>query len=308
MAVTIASLVTLATLALLIGARRLFVGESGVLIRMPTNRVAAKAPQPNLDLADQLDRQLAKSQISGGLTLALARANMKMRVSEFMGITVGLVLCIMLAGWLITGVAYAGLLMSILGAVAPRYWLKRRHQQRLAAFQDQMPDVLSLLVSSLRSGYGITQAMKMITQEMPSPSKEEYGRVSQELALGYSLREALDRLVTRVGSQDLELVVTAINVQHEVGGNLGEILETIAETIRERMRIKGEMETMTSSQMMTGYMLAFLPVVAGALIMFINPTYMRPLFTFPWIVIPMGAGLSIGLGLLVIKNMIKTDF
>jgi len=299
---------TTAIFLLAYGARLLLVSDINVETRMPTSVGVKRQEEDAGSLSDQMNSKVTKGKYGKGLALALVRADVKLRVVEFMVISVLVMVVIALLVTVLSGSGIVGLGVGALSAILPRFWLKRREDKRLVKFQEQLPDVLSLLVSSLRSGYGMNQALKLVTQEMPSPSREEYGRVAQELAYGYSLRESLDRLVDRTGSQDLELVVTAIKVQHEVGGNLGEILDTIASTIRERVRIKGEIKVMTSSQMMTGYMLGLMPVGVGIFISIISPEYMQPLYSMPWMVIPFGALLSIGFGILVMKKMINTDY
>ncbi len=304
----IAGITTIAFFFLILGARQLLVRNVEVGERLPAgfgkNPESAATPT----MQNKVNERLERGKYGKGLSLALVRADVKLRTTEFLAICVVVMLIAALVGIIATGNSFFGLLLGGMSAILPRIWLRRRQDQRLVRFQDQLPDVLSLLVSSLRSGYGMNQALKLVTQEMPSPSKDEYGRVAQELAFGYSLRESLDRLVERTGSEDLELVVTAIKVQHEVGGNLGEILETIGNTVRERVRIKGEIKVMTGSQMMTGYMLGGMPIAAGLFITFMNPDYMRPVFSLPWMIIPLVALVSIGVGILVMRKMIKTDF
>lgn len=304
----IAGITTGSLLLLIFGARQLLVHDVAVGERLPAGFGDREQAASSVSVQNQVNARIEKGKYGKGLGLALVRADVKLRVTEFLSMCAALMAVVALIGTIATGNTIFGLLLGGGSLLLPRIWLRRRQDQRLVKFQDQLPDVLSLLVSSLRSGYGMNQALKLVTQEMPSPSKEEYGRVAQELAYGYSLKESLDRLVERTGSQDLELVVTAIKVQHEVGGNLGEILDTIADTVRERVRIIGEIKVMTGSQMMTGYMLGAMPIVVGLFISFMNPDYMRPVFSFPWLIIPIAAMISIVLGIVVMRKMIKTDF
>lgn len=177
----------------------------------------------------------------------------------------------------------------------------------MGEFQQQLPDVLNLIVGSLRAGYGLIQAMKLVSQEMPSPSKDEYTRVVNEISLGYSLQQSLAHLVERMESEDLLMVVTAINIQNEVGGNLGNILESIAETIRDRVKLEGEIRTLTSMQRMTGYMLAAMPFFVAVILLFMNPEYIMQMFVFPWFAIPIGAVISMGLGLMLMNKLTQMD-
>ncbi len=257
-------------------------------------------------LKDRMNAQLVRGKWGGKLNLALFQAGVKLTAVEFMAINFGLVAFLFLLGWLIGQNLFAGLGLGILGAFLPRMWLKRRKEQRLALFQNQLPDVLNLLVGSLRSGYGLIQALRLVAQEMPSPSTEEYEHVTQEIAFGVSSTMALGRLVERMESPDLEMVVAAIQVQNEVGGNLGDILATIAETIRERIRLKGEVRAITSMQRATGYLLAAMPFLIGLLLLFMNADYMMRIFVYPWFCIPGFALGSVLLGLFMITKMVNS--
>jgi tight adherence protein B len=231
------------------------------------------------------------------LTIELTRANLKLTASEYLLLSMGLVGFGFLIGMAMTRRMIPGIALAALATQLPRFYLRRLQNQRLKAFQEQLPDVLNLLVSSLKAGYGLLHAMEMVAQEMPDPSAEEFSKVVRETTLGFSLPEALAHLVRRVDSDDLELVATAISVQHEVGGNLAEILETISNTIRERIRIKGEINVMTTQQRVTGYVLSAMPFILGTILLVINPDYMMTIFQPRWIFIP-----SIALGMMILGN------
>ena len=145
-------------------------------------------------------------------------------------------------------------------------------------FNDQLSDMLNLTVNGLRAGYSTMQAMEAISKEMPSPISDEFRRVVQEMQLGIAMERALDNLLRRIPSPDLDLVVTALNVQREVGGNLAEILDTISHTIRERVRIKGEIRVLTSQVMYSGRFLALMPVIIFAGLYLMNRTYFMMFF------------------------------
>jgi tight adherence protein B len=138
--------------------------------------------------------------------------------------------------------------------------------------------MLSLIVNGLRAGYSTMQALEAVSRELPAPISDEFRRVVQEMQLGISMNTALDNLMRRIPSKDLDLVVTAMNVQREVGGNLAEILEKISHTIRERVRVKGEIRVLTSQVMMSGRILAGMPVAVIILMYFINRQYMMRFF------------------------------
>jgi tight adherence protein B len=132
--------------------------------------------------------------------------------------------------------------------------------------------------------------------------------VVREVGLGFSLKDALAHLVRRVDSDDLELMITAINIQHEVGGNLAQILETISDTIRERVRLKGEIQVMTASQRLTSYMLVGLPIIVGVIMTLLNPNYMMGMFQPGWpLLIPISAGVMMVFGFLLTRKMMDVE-
>lgn len=258
-------------------------------------------------LGAKVNHQLNRVKFGSQLAMELAQAGTQVTAAEFIAINIGMIVGSLLLGILIAKTIVAGLALSVLAAFGPRFWLKRKKDKRMSQFQQQLPDVLSLIVGSLRAGYGLIQAMKLVSQEMPSPSKDEYTRVVNEISLGYSLQQALAHLVERMESEDLLMVVTAINIQNEVGGNLGNILDSIAATIRDRVKLEGEIRTLTSMQRMTGYMLAAMPFFVAVILLFINPEYIMQMFVFPWIAIPIGAVISMGLGLGLMNKLTQMD-
>ncbi|HZP97837.1 MAG TPA: type II secretion system F family protein [Candidatus Limnocylindria bacterium] len=208
----------------------------------------------------------------------LARANLKLRVAEYYYIRIGAALGL----GLFLGVLrdpLSGLIGAFLGYMLPRFYVGRRIGGRLAAFNKQLPDTITLLSNSLRAGSSFLQSIELVSRETPAPMGDEMGRVVREVNLGLGMEEALSNLVRRIKSDDLDLMVTAIGVQQQVGGNLAEILDTIAFTIRERVRIKGEINTLTAQGRMSGYLVAFLPIGIAVTLNFINPSFMQPLFT-----------------------------
>ena len=282
----------------------------------PDKDVEGRLEQDELDggdmrsgagFSDRVNRQLTQAKFGSKLAMELAQAGSQLTTAEFMAINIGLIGGSLLLGVLIAKTIVAGLALAVLAAFGPRFWLKRKKEKRISAFQRQLPDVLSLLVGSLRAGYGLIQAMQLVAQEMPSPSKDEYSRVVNETSLGYSLQEALAHLVERMESEDLLMVTTAINIQNEVGGNLGNILDSIAGTIRDRVKLQGDIRTMTGMQRGTGYMLAAMPFLVAVLLLFVNPEYMMQLFVFPWYALPIGAVISMGIGLLLMNKLTQMD-
>jgi tight adherence protein B len=208
----------------------------------------------------------------------LARANLKLRVAEYYYIRIGAMLGL---GLLLAVLRdpLSGVFGAFLGYMLPRFYVGRRIGGRLSAFNKQLADTITLLSNSLRAGSSFLQSIELVSRETPAPMGEEMGRVVREVNLGLGMEEALSNLVRRIKSDDLDLMVTAIGVQQQVGGNLAEILDTIAFTIRERVRIKGEINTLTAQGRMSGYLVAFLPIGIAVTLNFINPSFMQPLFT-----------------------------
>ncbi len=208
----------------------------------------------------------------------LARANLKLRVSEYYYIRIGAAAGAGLLLWLLRDPMY-GLIGLALGYFAPRLWVGRRIGGRLGAFNKQLADTITLISNSLRAGSSFLQSIELVSRESAAPMGEEMARVVREVNLGLSMEEALQNLVRRIRSEDVDLMVTAIGIQQQVGGNLAEILDTIAFTIRERIRIKGEIKTLTAQGRISGYMVAGLPIALGGVLNLINPAFMDPLFS-----------------------------
>ena len=170
-----------------------------------------------------------------------------------------------------------------MGRYAPRFYVQRQKAKRLRAFNSQLSDTVGLLSSALRSGYSFLQAMELVSREGPSPVAGEFERVVREVGLGLSPEEALANLVRRTESDDLELMVTVINVQREVGGNLAEVLDSIGNTIRERVKLIGEIRVLTAQQKYSGYIVGLLPVGLSLILLVINPKYLISVFqTTTW--------------------------
>jgi tight adherence protein B len=169
--------------------------------------------------------------------------------------------------------------------------------------------MLNLLVGSLRAGYGLLHACNVVKDEMPSPISTEFSRVIKEVSLGFSINSALDHMVDRLNDEDLSLIVTSIHVQNEVGGSLADVLDSISGTIRERIKIKGQIRVMTSQQRATGWMLTGLPFATGTFLMMINPEYMMEMFQPGWpLLIPAGAVFMVILGNLGMKWAMKIEY
>jgi tight adherence protein B len=202
-----------------------------------------------------------------------------------------------------------------IGAFAPRFWLNFRKGGRLKKFNSQLPDTITLIANALRAGSSFLQAIELVVRESQPPISIEFGRVIREVNLGLPFDIALENMVKRVRSEDFELMATAIAIQHQVGGNLAEILDSIAFTIRERIRIKGEIRTLTAQQRMSGYVVGALPFFLAFFIYLAAPKFFDPMFVKPpdVIGIPLGiilmgiALLSMGAGFFFIRKIVDIE-
>ncbi|MBM3190772.1 MAG: hypothetical protein FJZ90_18890 [Chloroflexi bacterium] len=161
---------------------------------------------------------------------------------------------------------------AILGYL-PILYVRSAGRQRQQAFTEQLPDVLTLLVSALRAGFGISQVLQAVIEQLPEPASKEFEQVMRMVALGLPVTRALNEMVERIGTGEAELMVTAINIQYDLGGNLAQTLETIGQTIRDRIRIKRELQTLTAQQRLTGLIVALVPVGIALAISVINPQH-----------------------------------
>ncbi len=230
-------------------------------------------------LTDWLNRRVENTSTGGKISRNLARADLKLKPGEYIALMMIASFGVAFVAWFIGGKSVlVALIGAIIGLFLPNTYVKRLQGKRLIKFNDQLGDMLNLMVNGVRAGYSTMQAMEAVSKELPAPISDEFRRVVQEMQLGVSMERALDNLLRRIPSDDLDLVITAINVQREVGGNLAEILDTISFTIRERVRIKGEIRVMTAQVMYSGRFLAMLPVILLGILYVMNREYMMEFF------------------------------
>jgi tight adherence protein B len=230
-------------------------------------------------IADTLNRSFANRKSGQDVATQLARADLKMTVAEFLMMQVLSALLFGVLGTVGFGTPILGILGAVLGWFVPRWFVSFRQGKRVRMFADQLGDSLNLMVNGLRSGYSVMQAMESVSKEMPAPISDEFARVVRETQLGVTLEQALANMLRRIKSDDLDLMITAVNVQREVGGNLAEILEVISHTIRERVRIKGEINTLTAQGRYSGYVVSLLPIGLTLVLFCINKQFVSRLFT-----------------------------
>lgn len=244
--------------------------------QLPTDedRKAAATPMTNW-----INDRVGKSSFGEGISRDLARADLKLKPGEFIALMIIASFGVGMVFWFIGGRSiYVGLIGAAIGLFWPRFYVKGQQAKRLQRFNDQLGDMLNLMVNGLRAGYSTMQAMEAVSKELPAPICDEFRRVVQEMQLGVSMQAALENLLRRIPSDDLDLCITAINVQREVGGNLAEILDTISYTIRERVRIKGEIRVLTTQVMYSGRFLSMMPLFVMGILYVLNREYMMEFF------------------------------
>ncbi len=237
----------------------------------------ATGGQKSSPVGDWLNIRLEKSDYGGGIARELARADIKLKAAEFIALTIIVAVGVGLLSWYLGGPLF-GLIGVLVGLNLPRMYVRSQQGKRLQRFDEQLADMLNLMVNGLRAGYSTMQAMEAVSREMPPPISDEFRRVVQEMQLGIPMEKALDNFLRRIPSEDLDLVIAAINVQREVGGNLAEILDIISFTIRERVRIKGEIKVLTSQVIYSGRFLAMMPILISAALWLLNRPYMMEFF------------------------------
>jgi tight adherence protein B len=247
----------------------------------------------------QLNKVVEQRDFGANLARDIARADLKIKVSEFLGlwalsiIGIPLLMVVFSVGLPALRNPLFLIIGALVGFLLPRFWLSRRKAGRLNAFNKQLPDTITLLANALRAGSSFLQAIELVVRESRPPVSTEFGRVIREVNLGLPFEQALENMVRRVRSDDLELMATAISIQHTVGGNLAEILDSIAYTIRERVRIKGEIKTLTAQQRLSGYVVGFLPIGLAAFLFIAAPNFMSAMFLNPPAILGLPAGVVI---------------
>jgi tight adherence protein B len=271
------------------------------------------------DVADRLDKMMSNRDFFTTIRTRISRADVKLRVVEYMGLAL---LAAVASGFLAYYLFSSNPVMAVLGFLAgtrilPIY-VSVAATKRMTAFNHQLGDTLNLWVNALKSGYSVLQAMETIATELPPPVSKEFERVVQEVRLGLSLEQGLDNMLRRVPSEDLDLVITAVNIQREVGGNLAEVLDSISFTIRERVRIKGEIQTLTAQGRLSGLIISLLPVGLALILYMINPAYVSELWVMEgpfvienvlpcgWLVLGVG-GFMILLGAMAIRKIVDIE-
>jgi tight adherence protein B len=256
----------------------------------------------------RLDEAMARRGLVESVRRDLSRADIRLTVPEYLFINVAIVPLAFGVGYLISRFWISALILALVAAFLPGLYLKLRQRRRIRAFNDQLEDVLNLVIASMRAGYGLMQSFDYVSKRLPDPAGKQFARVVREVSLGLSQDEALANLLMRVQSEDLELIVTAIGIHHEVGGNLTILLESVSTTIRERVRIKREIQSLTAMQRGSAYILVALPFIVAGVFFMMSPTYIMRLFEpGPTLCIPFGAVVCMALGFVITRRIMDIE-
>ncbi len=270
--------------------------------RTPSSPVPGKK---NLKYFLSKAAQITPNSWSVGLDKQLLRGDIPLKGGEFLVLQGLLSILSMSLGVILINQFITSFVLAIIGGFSPRIWLMMAQKRKLKTFNNQLSDSLLILANSLRAGFSLLQAMEMVSQEMSNPISAEFRLTLKEMTYGASTETALTHLAERVGSEDLDLLVTAIMIQRQVGGNLAEVLQNIQATIQDRIRIQQEIKTLTAQGRISGYIIAGLPFGIAGVLSVINPSYLTVLVTKP-----LGVGLLAGgitlqvVGFLIIRKLI----
>lgn len=242
----------------------------------------------------------------------LAKADIPLKANEFVAIQFLAVMIAMMIGTILLKNLPIAIILAVLCYFLPIIWVGIVKSKRTQAFNDQILDTLIMISNGLKAGYSFLQALEMVAKESAPPMSKELKRVLKENSLGLNLEDTLLALNQRIESEDWDLVTTVVLIQRQVGGNLAEVFDKIGKTIRERMRIKGDIQTKTAQAKVSGLLVAALPFGLGIMIYILNPAFMSKLFTFKmgwfrgWFLIIAGL-LWEAIGIVIIKKIVDIE-
>lgn len=261
-----------------------------------------------MDFVKQTAKHLAKIRQSENLDLKMQQAGLPILGSEFLVIAaIGGVLA-GVAVFLLTMKPLTAVIVAIAALIGEWFYVLYRIDKRRKDFVNQLGDCLTTVANALRAGFSFLQSMELISKEMEPPISEEFARTIRDMKLGARMENALESMDLRVGCPDFSLVVTAVLIQHQVGGNLAQILDSISSTINERIRMRREVMALTAQGRASGWVLALLPIALAAILSIINPSYLAPLWEDPIGRVAIGAALVMELiGFFVIKRIVDIE-
>ncbi|MBM6619519.1 type II secretion system F family protein [Bacillus suaedaesalsae] len=263
----------------------------------------------NLIVQLQLTKQKIRNQVltkdkNNRLEVLISRAGLQLKPEEYVLFQWILTALIGGVAFLIVGNVLFGFLGALIGFLLPKWFLGKKQKERLHAFNESLPDMITTIIGSLRAGFSFPQALKTVVEEAHSPIKEEMDIVLREMQYGSSIEDALQGLKERMPSEDLDLMIQAILIQRQVGGNLATVLDKIVETIRDRTKIQRQIVTLTAQGRLSGIVIGLLPVILGFVLYLIEPEYIGTLFSNVIGIIMLSAGvISSTIGFVFIRKL-----
>ncbi|HHX51133.1 MAG TPA: secretion system protein [Clostridia bacterium] len=248
-------------------------------------------------------------QITRRLTGELIKAGLPLKGEEFISAVLFLAIGQAAFFWFLTKDVGTALIFLALGLFLPKLFLNQARSKRLRQINDQIGDALLVMSNSLRAGFSFIQSMEMVAKEMSGPISEEFSRALREMQLGAPTEHALLSMSDRAGSDDLDMLVTAVLIQRQVGGNLAEVLDNISVTIRERIRIMGEIKTLTAQGKISGTIIGLLPFFLAMVLYLINRSYLLILIRDPLgLMLVIGGLVAQLIGMLLIRKIVALEY
>jgi tight adherence protein B len=240
-----------------------------------------------------------------GLGEQLLRADLKLRTGEFVMIQLALLLIFALLGFLRFGFGPQFVTAGVAGYLLPMRYVNYRQRKRLRLFNNQLADTLTLLASAMKAGYSFPQAIDSVSKNIAPPMADEMSRVVREMNVGRSPEQALAATLKRMPSDDFDLILTAVTIHSQVGGNLSRVFDNVAQTIRERVKVKGQIRTLTAQARLSGWIITLLPVALALFMYVITPSYFKPMVdeALGWAMLILAA-IAIALGNLIIRRIV----
>lgn len=251
---------------------------------------------------------LVSANLAAKWGVQLEQAGLTLNAREFFILRVAVTLGAFAIALMVSPVPQLAFAAAPAGYFLVGFWVNRRIKSRLHKLEGQLVELLQMLASGLRAGFGLIQALDAAGEQLPAPLSIEVRRTLRDTAMGASIDQALQALNERIGSPDFDIVITAILIQRSVGGNLAEILDNVAHTMRERERIKGEIRTLTSQQRMTGFVIGGIPIGLGLIFSLISPEFVGLLFTDSWGHMMLGGAVVLEIiGFVVISRIVNIE-
>lgn len=246
--------------------------------------------------------------VTGKWRQRLEEAGVPLKPEEFLAVCSLLMVSSLFFALLLHLNAVFFFILPILCWVIPVVYIRFRKEKRLSTCALQLPQALGMMATAMKSGFSFIQAMQIVAKEVPDPLGPEFGRTIREINLGISVEEAFKGLLIRLPNDNLNLVTTAILIQRSTGGNLAQILETIEETITERVRIKEDLRTLTAQGRMSAWIISLLPIVLGLILNLMSPDYFSPMLHHPLGKVFLGVGILSGIiGWVVIQKIVRIE-